>query len=545
MSKIAQYLNEHILGEVITSESARNRFSKDGSILSIKPELIVNPKVTNDIRKIARFTWQLAEKGHAMPITVRGGGSDQTGAAIGSGIIINTSAHLDKVLYISLKNKDQFVHVQPGTNFSNLNRALLSNDMAIPATPSSANYSTIGGAVANNASGKIYGKYGIIGDFISRFEVVLANGDLIETSRITRRELSKKKGLQSFEGEIYRKLDALIEDNQKLIKEKITNNKDNVGYSGISRVKAKDGSFDLTPLLTGSQGTLGIISEIVLKTEFIYDNQSIIVASFKDTRVAHDAADAMMALNPSIVEIIDNSLFLSASETGKKYPFVHNTSDAVNESILYLSFDGQNERAVNKVVKKALKKLSKLDTAIFTSANYAIEELESVREVSAVVLNSVTKETSVPPILNNASIDSLRREEFIAALKELGDKHHIDLPTQINWLNGIITVYPKLNLHSVGDKQKTFKIIGDYVDLVAKFDGSMSAQSGEGRLKATAIYSRLDPEILDLYKQIRTIFNPHDTLNPGVKQESDLKTLISQLNPDYAISDLSTRSINY
>lgn len=544
MSKIAQYLNEHILGEVNTSEQIRKQYSTDGSVLSITPELVVNPRVTNDIRKIARFTWQLAEKGHIMPITVRGGGTDQTGAAIGKGIIINTTAHLDKVLFISIKNKDQFVHVQPGTNFSNLNRALLSHDMIIPATPSSADYSTIGGAIANNASGKILGKYGIISDYVSRYEVVLANGDLVETGRINRRDLSKKKGIQSFEGEIYRKLDALIDDNQALISERISGNNDNVGYSGIAKVKNKDGSFDLTPIFTGCQGTLGIVSEIVLKTEFAYDNQSIVVATFKDSRIAHDAADLMIKFNPSIIEVIDNSLFEEALAIGKKYPFTDEGSSA-NQSVLYLSFNGSNERMVKKVVKKALKKLAKLDTTIFSSENYSIEELESIREVSSVVLNTNDKQTSMPPILNNASVDSLRREEFTVALKELAEKHHMELPTQINWINGIITVYPKLNLHSVGDKQKTFKLINEYTDLIAKFDGSMSAQSGEGRLKSTAIYSKLDPEILELYKQVRLIFDPLGTLNPGVKQESEMKSIITQLNADYEISSLTTKSINY
>ena len=137
MNKIAQYLNEHILGEATSSEPIRESFSRDASILSIMPEIIVNPRVTNDIRKVARFTWQLAEKGHVLPITVRGGGSDQTGAAIGKGIIINTVAHLNNIIYISTKSKDQFAHVQPGVNFGNLNDVLNSHGMTIPSFPSS------------------------------------------------------------------------------------------------------------------------------------------------------------------------------------------------------------------------------------------------------------------------------------------------------------------------------------------------------------------------------------------------------------------------
>lgn len=543
MSKIAKYLNEHILGEVITSNSAREHFSKDASILSITPELIVNPRNTNDIRKVARFTWQLAEKGHIVPITLRGGGTDQTGAAIGNGIIINTLAHLNNIFQVDSKSKEQIVHVQPGVKFSALNKTLLTHGMTIPATPASAEYSTVGGAVANNAGGKYAGCHGIIGNYVSRLEVVLANGDLIETGRISKRELSKKKGLQTLEGDIYRKIDALIEDNEKLISEEIKDNNDNVGYSGISDVKNKDGSFDLTPLFVGSQGTLGLISELVLNTELANENQSIIVASFKDARVAHDAADLLMKLAPSVIEVIDGELFNIASESGKKYPFTGGEDEI--QSILYVSFNSSTEHSTNKDVKKAIKKLSKLDTAIFTSSNYSVEELELVREVSSIVLQTCEKDFSIPPILNNSSVDSTRREEFTIELKELGKKHHINLPTQIDWISGVINVYPKLNLHSVGDKQKSLKIIADYVDLIAKFDGSMLAQSSEGRLKSTIIYSRLDPKILKLYQEIRTIFDQFNTLNPGVKQETDLKSLISNLNADYSVSEITSNSINY
>src|SRR5680860_744615 len=144
MNKISQYLNEHILGEINSDEPIRQKFSTDGSILSITPELVVHPRVTNDIRKVARFCWQLAEKGHILPITIRGSGTDKTGAAIGKGIVINTPAHLNNTIFISHNNKDRFVHVQPGVNFGALNETLKSHGLIIPTYPASSAYSTVG-----------------------------------------------------------------------------------------------------------------------------------------------------------------------------------------------------------------------------------------------------------------------------------------------------------------------------------------------------------------------------------------------------------------
>ena len=546
MNKIAQYLNEHILGEATSSEPIRESFSRDASILSIMPEIIVNPRVTNDIRKVARFTWQLAEKGHVLPITVRGGGSDQTGAAIGKGIIINTVAHLNNIIYISTKSKDQFAHVQPGVNFGNLNDVLNSHGMTIPTYPSSYRYSTIGGAVANNACGQYAGRYGSTGDYVTRLEVILANGDLIETKRINRRELDKKKGLQTFEGEIYRKIDGLIEDNEDIVKSRIdTKCRDNTGYPGIAKVKERDGSFDLTPLFIGSQGTLGILSEVVVKTDFYNSSESVIVATFESAEAARDAADSLATLEPASLDVIDGEIFnIARTDYGKKYVFSDVKPDSNVGAVLYISFDDFNDGARRRKIKHLQKRLKKLNTAssIFTSDDLPVEELHAVREVSSVILQPESKGESLSSIVDGVSIPAARREEFILALEGLSQKNHISLPLQIQWLDGVIHARPLLQLHQISDKQKAFKLLGEYMELVIKCGGCTSAQSGEGRQKTTAAYAQLDKETLSLYKQTRLVFDPYGTLNPGVKQNTELKSLIADLNADFNLGDFAKYS---
>jgi FAD/FMN-containing dehydrogenase len=540
MNKISQYLNEHILGEAISDEHVLEKYSTDGSILKIIPEIVVFPKVTNDIRKVARFCWQLAEKGHVLPITVRGGGSDITGAAIGKGIIINSSKHLDKTIFISHKNKDQFVHVQPGVNCKALNETLKSHCMIVPSFPNSSAYHTVGGAVANNSGGCMSGNYGLTGDWVMRLELVLANGDLIETSRISKHDLNKKKGLQTFEGEIYRKVDGIIEDNKQMISDKIANiEPDNTGYTGISKVKKRDGSFDLTPLVIGSQGTLGIISEIVLKTDFYSIEESIIVAVFDNSEVAHDTADSMLDLQPVELEMYDGELFDMAHEIGKKYLFSEQYLDRKMGTVMYMSFNDISNHNRNRKLKQALKKLSKLDTTVYTSLDYPVDDLHIIHDVESAILYTNTKADSRPSILEGVSIPSNRREEFITAVGELAEKHHIKLPLHFEWINGIVHARPTLNLHIVSDKQKSFKLISDYIEIVIRYSGSMSANSGEGRLRTVASYAQLDEDEIDVYAQIRTAFDPFGTLNPGVKQVNDLKTLVSHLNPDYNPADFA------
>ncbi|MGH7239709.1 MAG: FAD-binding oxidoreductase, partial [Candidatus Saccharimonadales bacterium] len=265
MNKVGQYLQEHLIGEVVDSAEAIEFFSTDMSIFRVKPGLIVYPRNENDVRKTARFSWQLAERGRIVPITARGAGTDLSGAAIGDGVVMVLPAHLHHILDID--NRSGVIVAEPGANFAKVQQALEHAGRFLPPAPASAEYSTIGGAVMNNAGGEASFKYGNMRNFVRLVRLVLANGEVIDTGRVSKRELNKKLGLSTFEGEIYRALDTLIEENQELIKKlELKVSKNNAGYA-LNEVKRKDGSFDLTPLMVGSQGTLGIISEVTIDSE--------------------------------------------------------------------------------------------------------------------------------------------------------------------------------------------------------------------------------------------------------------------------------------
>ena len=133
MSKVAQYLQQHVVGEVLTSPDAREYFSTDGSIFKIIPQIIVYPRAENDVRKIARFSWQLAERGRLVPLTARGSGTDMSGASLGQGVMIVFPAHMNKVL--TLDSSKGFVSVQPGINYGKLQQTLLTHRQFLPPYP--------------------------------------------------------------------------------------------------------------------------------------------------------------------------------------------------------------------------------------------------------------------------------------------------------------------------------------------------------------------------------------------------------------------------
>ncbi len=537
MSKIGAYLQEHISGEVSLSRDVRESMSRDGSLLKMKPEMVVYPKGTNDIRKVARFVWQLAERGHTLPVTSRGGGSDLTGAAIGSGIVLSFPALMNTIF--EYEPKQRLVRVQPGVTADTLAAALRMQGVWIPALPASSQYSTVGGAVANNASSIFSGKYGSMGMWVDRLEVVLANGDVIQTGRINKRELSKKKGLGTFEGEIYRTIDNLIEDNKELIDSIAQRNTaTNTGYCQIAEVKQKDGSFDLTPLFVGSQGTLGVISEMILKAYDISSGLNVIVAAFDDAEVAQDTAEVILAKEkPALLESFDVAVFEKATLIGKSYNFLQEAGFDV-ETVLLIGFDDYNERHRNRHVKKTIKILDTANVWYMGAIGDEAKELLTIRDALIWTGSWDRVEFSAPSVFGMTYIPPEGVSVFRSGLKTLAKKHSIQFPLYGNELMNLYQVWPLLNLKKSGEKQKMLKMLDEYTRLVQKVGGELVGVGAEGRFLSRFALSTFDDETLQLFADIKAAFDPFKLLNPGVKELLEIKQLAPLVQSDISFPSL-------
>lgn len=530
MSKIGAYLQEHISGEVSLSRDVREKASRDASFLKLKPEMVIYPKNTNDIRKIARFSWQLAERGHTLPITARGLGNDETGAAIGSGIILSLPAFMNKVF--EYEPKQRLTRLQPGVTLASLNNALGLHDARIPALPNSDTF-TVGGAIANNARGVLSGKYGSIGDWVDRVEVVLANGEIIQTGRISKKELNQKKGLGTLEGEIYRGIDSLIEDNPELIAALEQRSiGTNAGYCSISQVKKKDGSFDLTPLIIGSQGTLGIISEVILRAAPRDHGMTAIVAAFKEEDATRDIADEIIAkLQPAIVESFDAALFEKAVMLGKSYSFLSEAGFDV-KTVLVIAFDDISGRARKHSLKKTEKLLTAVEAWYEIAEDGKVEDILSIRNALLWTASPDKLEFSPASIFGGAYIPPEGLSVFQSGIKTIAKKHSVDMPMYGQNLQSLYYIVPAFNLKKSGEKQKIFKIFDEYARLVQKVNGEVIGTDGEGRFRSRFVLGTFDDDTLKLFTDIKKTFDPHKMLNPGVKEMMELKQLVPLIEND-------------
>lgn len=537
MNKVAHYLQEHLIGEVMTSADACNYFSTDSSIFQVVPSIIVYPRNENDVRKTARFTWQLAERGRVMPITARGSGTDQAGAAIGKGVILVFPAHMNRILELDAKSGS--VTVEPGLVYSKLQQALHTHGRFLPPFPASLEYSTLGGAVGNNAGGEKSVKYGNTRTYTEGLRVVLANGEVIETRRLSKRDFNKKMGLSTFEGEIYRGLDALIEENQDIINGlRLDVTKNSAGYD-LPNVKRKDG-FDLTPLLVGSQGTLGIITEITVATEPHNPNNTLIAAYCTDIKQAQELVTDLRALKhmPSAIEVVDENLlnFLHQHNPNQLKSIIR---PPFPKLVMLIEFDDSSDRVRKHAAKKAIKILKKHEIKYQVETEESKkDELWKIRHSAAAVLSYSEGTARALPIIEDGVVPMERFDEYLQAVYALFAKHKLKVAIWGHAGNANLHMQPFLDLRQIGDRQKVFRIIDEYYNMVIALGGSTSGEHGDGRLRGPYLEKLYGEEAYNLFRKLKTIFDPHGILNPGVKMDVTLDDIKPLLRHEYSMDHL-------
>jgi FAD/FMN-containing dehydrogenase len=537
MSKVAHYLQEHLHGEVMTSTDARRYFATDGSIFQLAPALIAYPRTENDVRKAARFSWQLAERGRIIPITARGSGTDQTGAALGNGIMLVFPAHMNRVLELDTKNNT--VTVEPGINYAKLQQTLYTHGRFLPPAPASVEYSTVGGAIANNASGDRSVKYGNTLAYVRGLRVVLANGEVIETGRLGKREANKKLGLATFEGEIYRSIDTLLEENHELIEQLQRNvTRNNAGYNLLD-IKRKDGSFDLTPLIAGSQGTLGIITEAVLATKPHNPQTTLVLAKFDSLEQTQNAVLALKDLpeSPSAIELINEHALQEVHELNPNQlkDIIQPPFPAVS---LLVEFDG-GDRSVKKLTKRATRIFEEYATDFEISDDPERQQhFWQLRQSTSSLISHNQGLLRAVPLIDDAAVPPDRLREYMEGMYKILNTNNLPPAVWGHAGDGNLHAQPRLNVGQVGDRQKAFRMLDEYNKLVLKLGGTISSEAGDGRLKTPYLEGMYGTELYGLFQKVKSVFDPYGTLNPGVKFGTSIDDLKAMIRPEYSFDHL-------
>ena len=506
MGKITRYLNQLIVGNVFDTPEILESYSVDASALKIKPKFVAFPESTDDIRKLMRFFSQIAAKDIPVSVAVRGAGLDTGGADLTTGLVISTEK-LNRMLEIDPREK--LVRVQAGMTLRELNTALSVSGLTIPIGGHSND--TIGGLISNSPVDTKAAKYGGIMNYVERLEVVLANGECLQTNHMKKYHVAKKATEKSLEGDIYRKLARLLYDKSELVGDIDKAPRSYSGYPNISKIQYRD-STNLAPIFAGAQGTLGIISEVILRAVPLRKRPFRVIATFKELDPALDYAYALRALKPSEINIYDLKIIQEARESGKSLDgIVRKLEDGF---VIFASFDERVNSCAKKMValKGRFPRTTKY-TIESPETKSILDEFESSLEI---YLNS-PKNSERVPVLTDFYLPAHNLENFLKDLKILEQKLDLDLALYGSYATSTYSLRPKFHLDDkdYAKKVATFLRAGAYV--IDRQGGKLAGGSPEGRLKAVVTNADMRESEKALYTKVKEIFDRSGVLSPDIK----------------------------
>lgn len=521
MGKIAKYLNQLIIGNVFDNPEVLEIYATDRSALKIKPKFVAFPESTEDIRKLMRFFNQIAAKEIPITVAVRGSGLDESGADLSSGVIISTEK-LNKMLEIDPREK--LVRVQAGITLKELNTALSVSGLTIPI--GGHDNETIGGLISNFPIDLYYGKYGGIYNYVERIEVILANGECLQTTRYKKYAVAKKATEKSLEGDIYRKMAKLIKTHEARIEEMNQKRKNLAGYSMITEVSQKE-TMDLMPLFFGAQGTLGVISEVILKAMPLPKTYNRVIATFKELKQAKKFMDAVAELRPREINLYDLKIIQEARETGKNLDGVIRKLE--DGFVVFLSFDERKNYYLKRIM--SMRDQFPRNTKFICETPENQQTLNEFENSLANYLNYV-KHGERLPILTDFYLPAHNLANFLDDLKILETKLELDLALYGSYANSVYSLRPKFDLESSDYRKKvaTFLRAGAYI--INRQEGILTGGTPEGRIKAVASNDEMSEPEKKLYEDLKEIFDQNKILNPDIKLGANSKFTLMHLREE-------------
>lgn len=528
-------LQSQIDGSVTDAKDAREYFSTDGSVFKIMPSAVVYPQNAQDVQKAVAYASQQADtKTTKFSLIARGKGTDQGGAALGDGAMVVFPAHMN---HIGKVTKDT-VTVQPGVIFGSLQKVLHSHGRFLPPYPSSIDFATMGGAVANNTCGEMTYKYGSTADWVQSLQVVLDDGSLIETKRISKRALNRKKGLMTREGEIYRKIDGLIQDHAALIKSTaIKTRKNSTGYR-LGAIKGRDGSFDLSQLFIGAQGTLGMVTEATFKTAEYQHFTTLVVGYFDSLEKAGEAVLKLKKLRPAAMEVVDYYL-LDFLRKNQPETIAGLVPDELPKVVILIEFDNPSHLRQNILRRRATRILSKLTTEQRWTQNPRTEHrLWKIRHSAAAVIWMNNGPKKALPIIEDGCVPVEKLPDFLEGVYALLKKHKLEIAVWGHAGDADFHMQPFMDLSKVKDRKLVFKVMDEFYDMVIKMGGTTAGEHNDGLLRAPYLKDLYGQEMYDVFKAVKQICDPKGIFNPRIKLDVTKKDLEPLLRHEYSMKHL-------
>lgn len=554
-----EQIKKIIEGDVDDSNEAIAKHSRDASLFEIKPELVVYPKNADDVVKLVQFVAQEKKQNPDISITPRSAGTCMSGGSL------NNSISLDCMRYLNVCGKIKEVspyeilphfwnakpvtvcgeaEIEPGIFYHDFEPKTLEKDLVLPCFTASKSINALGGMIGNNSGGELSLKYGKTEDYLKNVDVVFADGSRETISEMPRAEAEARATKDDFVGTIYKKVLSLIDKNKTLIESKRPHvGKNSAGYNlwNVIRKDIKTGNetFDLSQLIVGSQGTLGITVGATLrlvKNVEDEDHSALLVVFLSDLKDLGGIVNETLKVNPESVEAYDDKTIMLAVRFWRGFikrqgiwgaiklgfsflPEFRMMLYGMPKLVLLVECAGPHKDEVLarlELLKKKLSRFSNLQSRLIEHHADG-EKYWTIRRDSFALLREHVNGKRTAPFIDDIIVPPETLPEFLPQIQKILDDRKLIYSIAGHAANGNFHIIPLIDVDATKSKQMILEVSAQVYALVLKYGGSITAEHNDGIIRTPYLSDMFGAEMIDLFAQIKKIFDPQNIFNPGKK----------------------------
>jgi len=536
-NKEIQEIQSFFRGDVRDDDETLNRLSRDTSLFLVRPMLAVAPKDADDVAGIVRYVAEMNQRDIRMTITGRSAGTDMTGGPLTEGIVMEFTPYMNALKEIG----ENYAVVEPGMFYRDFEKATLAKGLLLPSYTGSKDLCAVGGMVANNSGGEKTLTYGKTERYVKTLHVVLSDGTQIELKKLTLAELEEKKKLNTLEGEIYRKMHSLCEANYDLLARAKPNvTKNSAGYYLWNVYNKEEGTFDLSKLIVGSQGTLGLITEITFTLIRPHPYSRLVVLFLDEMQTLATVIHRVLKFKPESLESYDDHTFRFAirlfpmimkrmkgsaiSLLFRFWPeFKTVITGGIPKFILLAEFTSETEEGATEKATLALEGLRAHGYRVRLTKNAAeAEKYWIIRRESFNLLRQQLKTVRTAPFVDDFAVHPDDLPKFLPELYTILDQYDLTYTIAGHMGDANFHIIPLMDL----SKSDTKKIITELMDkvykLVLSYHGTITAEHNDGLIRTAYLKMMYGDEVYALFEETKKIFDPQNIFNPGKKVNGNL-----------------------
>ncbi|WP_031530603.1 FAD-binding and (Fe-S)-binding domain-containing protein [Dyadobacter crusticola] len=528
-------LSQQLEGDLYYNNTMRTLYATDASAYREMPLAVAIPKSIADIKALISFA-----AANGISLIPRTAGTSLAGQVVGNGLVVDVSRNFNKIIEINAE--ERWVRVEPGVVRDELNMALKPYGLYFGPETSTANRAMIGGMVGNNSCGSNSIVYGSTREHTLEVKAILADGTDAVFSNIKKGEYDsllhaakQKNGSASLLDKIYLKTNEILSspENQAEIRRnfpKPSVERRNTGYAldmllntepytESTEHAAKE--FNMCSLIAGSEGTLCFLTEIKLNlVPLPPKTQGLVCVHCFTIDEALRATILTLKYQPQAVELIDEYVLECAAtnpEQKKNAFFVMNKPDGNYPAILVVDLSRETKEEVEALAATLEKELIEANIGFHYPLLFGddTKKIWALRKAGLGLLANIPGDEKAVAVIEDTAIDVYDQPEYIRDFNAILKKHGMSAVHYAHAGSGELHLRPIINLKT-SEGHRQFRMIAEEIaDLVKKYDGSLSGEHGDGRLRGEFIPKMVGQHNYQLFKDIKKTWDPHNIFNPG------------------------------